>query len=206
MNLALLLFVKNPVLGTVKTRLAQTTGDEFALAAYRVLLTHTRKVTEAVDVTRYLFYASTINEHDEWSADRFEKRVQPNGNLGDRMRAAFEEVLAKHDAAIIIGSDCADLRPEHLERARTELTTHDAVIGPVFDGGYYLLGLKNPLPDVFSGIEWSTETVFRETARRLVELERTFATLPTLHDVDYEEDWVRTGWTVEEDDLPKSPR
>ena len=204
MNIALLIFIKNPVLGTVKTRLAKTTSDAFALAAYRKLLAHTRTVARTFDGTRYLFYANEITERDDWSVEHFEKRVQPTGDLGTRMRTAFEAVLKQHDAAIIVGSDCADLRPAHLERARTELNTHDAVVGPVFDGGYYLLGLKHPLPDVFSGIEWSTETVFRETARRLVELERTFATLPTLHDVDYEEDWVRTGWTLTPEDASPS--
>ena len=189
MNRALLIFIKNPIVGTVKTRIAKTAGDARALEIYRQLLDHTRSVAQSVKATRYLFYGSFIDENDDWSPAHFHKRLQSPGSLGHRMQIGFETVLAEHDCAVVIGSDCAELSAAHLESAFQELESHDAVLGPVYDGGYYLLGLKSPLPDVFSDMAWSTETVFRETCRRLADHNRPFATLNTLTDIDHEADW-----------------
>lgn len=154
-------------------------------------------MTESVEAARYLFYGSFIDAEDNWSSDRYEKRLQVSGDLGDRLRAGFEEVLAQHDRALVIGSDCAAITPQIIERAIRELDTHDAVIGPVTDGGYYLLGLKNPLPDVFSSINWSTETVFAETATALIRHGLTFATLSVLTDIDHESDWEESGLSLD---------
>ncbi|MBL7726081.1 MAG: glycosyltransferase, partial [Dinghuibacter sp.] len=122
---ALIIFIRNPILGKVKTRLAADTGNEQALDIYRELLRHTRETAAAVQCTRYLFYSDFINENDEWPATLFQKRVQSGNNLGERMYQAFAEVLATHPSAVIIGSDCYALRPEHIATALEQLTNND---------------------------------------------------------------------------------
>ena len=70
------------------------------------------------------------------------------------------------------------------------LETHDVVLGPTFDGGYYLLGMNGYYPSLFDNINWSTETVFLETVNNTEQLQLTYAILPTLNDIDTESDWV----------------
>ena len=113
---ALILFIKNPEKGKVKTRLAKTVGDDQALAIYKALLEHTRTLTLPVDATRFLFYSNQINQEDNWSSKNFQKEVQNNGDLGDRMKAAFAKAFEQHDQVLIIGSDCASLTSEILKR------------------------------------------------------------------------------------------
>ena len=194
---ALLIFIKNPELGTAKTRLAKTVGDERALRIYRELLRHTREVATEVNAERYLYYSKFVDTTDDWLAANFNKALQPEGNLGTRMQTAFAAVLAQHDRAVIVGSDCATLTPEIVEQAFTALNTHDAVLGPAADGGYYLLGLKDLSVDVFSDMVWSVDTVAEVTRQRLADAGKTVAELVELSDIDTEADWVRYGWEVE---------
>lgn len=188
---ALLIFIRNPELGKVKTRLAQDLGDLEALRIYNTLLSHTRQVTLAVDAHRLLFYSDFIDRNDEWPARRFDKHLQPKGDLGQRMQQAFEMALQTHEGAVIIGSDCPELTPAILHEAQDQLQQHDFVIGPAADGGYYLLGMRQLAPTLFQDMTWSTENVFEETIRRIEALHASYHTLPTLSDVDYAEDWER---------------
>lgn len=187
---ALIIFVRKPALGKVKTRLAATIGDAAALDAYLHMLAHTRAVALACDCERYLFYAGDIDEEDAWSSTDFKKYLQADGDLGARMRAAFQQVFSEgHDKALIIGSDCLDLRPSHLSQAYRLLALHEAVLGPASDGGYYLLGLRADIPALFAGIPWSTETVLRDTLAVLNGQGRSYALAETLHDIDTEADY-----------------
>jgi len=194
---ALLIFIKNPEKGKVKTRLARTVGDEQALRIYYVLLGHTRKVALAVSAHRFLFYSQFIDAEDAWPSKNFQKRVQEGSDLGVRMDHAFTTVLDAHSKAVIIGSDCASLRSEIVERAFSELDRHDFVMGPATDGGYYLLGMKAPAPYVFSNMEWSVKTVASETLRRIKEHGQSCFLLPELSDIDHAEDWQKYGWELE---------
>lgn len=187
---ALIIFVRKPELGKVKTRLAATIGDEAALAAYRAMLAHTREVALATDCERYLFYAGAVEADDEWDPQHFRKFLQADGDLGARMRAAFQQVFAEgHDKALIIGSDCLDLRPSHLSFAYRSLAISPVVIGPARDGGYYLLGLREDIPALFKGIQWSTDQVLMQTLAVLDALQRSYSLGETLHDIDTEADW-----------------
>lgn len=190
---ALLIFIRNPELGKVKTRLARDLGNEEALRIYRELLTHTRRVAESVPANRYLYYSDFIDEQDEWSAGQFRKLLQPQGDLGERMLSAFELALDENDTAVIVGSDCPGLNTGLLQTAFEQLQNHDFVIGPALDGGYYLLGMQKVYPGVFLDMTWSTANVFRETTRRIEALGATYFTLPPLSDIDYAEDWERYG-------------
>ncbi len=193
---ALIIFIRNPELGKVKTRLAKSVGDEKALEIYKSLLAYTRSTVLQLDVNRLLFYADRINNEDEWSSDAFVKYAQVNEGLGGRMNHAFEQALENHEKAVIVGSDIPGINPEILQQAFHHLDEHDFVIGPAFDGGYYLLGMKSPTPELFENMEWSTAFVFEQTVDRMRGLGKTWFELPTLSDVDYLEDWEKYGWEL----------
>lgn len=190
-NRALLLFVRNPEKGKVKTRLAQDLGDDKALEIYLELLNITRAVAVTVPAERFLFYSNFIPQSDDWPEVQFQKHLQANGDLGSRMEAAFQLALEAHQKAVIIGSDCPELSPAIIEQAFAQLDDFDAVLGPANDGGYYLLGLKTVIPDVFREMVWSTELVLAETLARLDAAGKSYALLPELSDVDHGEDWER---------------
>ncbi len=193
---ALILFIKNPEKGKVKTRLAKTVGDDRALAIYKALLEHTRTLTLPVDATRFLFYSNQINHEDDWSPDNFQKEVQNNGDLGDRMKAAFAKAFEQHDQVLIIGSDCASLTTEIVKEGFEKLANHDFVFGPAMDGGYYLLGMNEYTPALFEEMPWSTESVAKITLDRIKAMGKSCFLLKELSDIDFEEDWEKWGWEI----------
>lgn len=192
---ALIIFVKNPVAGKTKTRLAKDVGNDRALAIYHSLLDYTRTVCSMVDADRFLFYSDQIVD-DKWPASHFIKEVQHGDNLGARMGNAFEHVLKKHDKVLIIGSDCPQLDLMTISNAYQQLESHDYVIGPSVDGGYYLFGMKAYSANVFHDIEWSTESVLSQTIDRIQQENKTHSLLQELSDVDYKEDWEKYGWDL----------
>lgn len=189
---SLIIFVRSPKLGKVKTRLAKAVGDQEALSIYIRLLTHTREVAEQVDATRHLFYSDEIIE-DEWSTDYFQKALQADGDLGVKMQHAMSTALKTSNKAIIIGSDCAQLNSSLIVSAYEALDQHDVVIGPTYDGGYYLLGVKKVHKELFEDMTWSVESVFDETVRRITNKGLSYSTLDKLSDIDYKEDWDKYG-------------
>lgn len=195
MSNGLLTFIKNPIKGKAKTRLAATVGDDEALRIYKELLKHTRQIATNIPVNRYLFYAFFIDKNDDWSNDDFQKFLQIDGGLGDKMKDGFQKVFADgNQKVIIIGSDCASLTPEIVLDAFQQLDNHDFVIGPADDGGYYLLGMNSFEPTVFDHVTWSTETVLSQTITNIKTLNKNHALLTVLSDIDYEEDWKKHGW------------
>ncbi len=180
----LLIFTRNPELGKVKTRLAKDVGDTKALAIYKFLLEHTVLVTKDLDATKQVHYSVKIRENDLWDTSIYDKKQQQGSDLGGRMQNAFEQGFKEgYQRIIIIGSDLYDLSQEDLENAFAQLENHDTVIGPALDGGYYLLGLKNLIPEVFSNKVWGTDTVLQST---LTDLQKyTTAILAPRNDVDY---------------------
>ena len=177
--------------GKVKTRLARTVGDTEALRIYRLLLARTQVAALQIKVRRFVFYSDFI-EQDSWLSKFFGKYVQQGADLGERMENAFETAFKSGATkALIIGSDCPELTGEILKQAFDALDHRDFVIGPVPDGGYYLLGMKQLEPSLFYDIAWSTETVRSTTVERIRVLRKTYALLPVLSDVDTEEDWNR---------------
>ena len=187
----LIIFIKNPKLGKVKTRLAVTVGDEKALSIYKKLLDFTQKLAISLPCERLLFYSDEIETNDNWSDIFFQKNKQHGNDLGERMKNAFQKTLLTSKKAVIIGSDCAELTKEILENAFDALEKNDFVIGPAEDGGYYLIGMNYFEPSVFENINWSTEEVLPKTLEKIAHLERKVALLPTLSDTDNEEDWKK---------------
>ena len=193
MKQALIIFVRNPVLGKVKTRLAATIGDEKALDIYKQLLQHTFNIWSQVKAEKYIFYHEEIMEDDIWNAADFYKRLQVSTDLGDKMKAAFQELFnAGYKKIIIIGSDCLQLSPAIIESGYSMLQEKDAVIGPAKDGGYYLLGLRAMHEFIFENKKWSTASVFSQTLRELKQQQLSTGLLQELTDVDTEEDWLKS--------------
>ena len=193
----LLLFIKNPELGKVKTRIAETAGAEHALQIYLELLRHTREIALPVDAQKLLFYSDFVNEADDWASDDFQKLLQQGADLGDRMQRAFNLAFSfSASKAVIIGSDCASLTSEIIETAFQKLEEYPFVLGPAMDGGYYLLGMNAYQPEVFNNIEWSTEAVLPATLERIQQLQKDYFLLPELPDIDYESDWEKYGWKI----------
>jgi len=188
---ALIILFKNPLPGKVKTRIAKDLGDTKALEVYHKLLSHTLSITKELPVKKYLYYGFFIDEKDQWESEVYQKRLQVPGDLGDRMYIAFQEVLLNHDRVVIIGSDCIELSSKILLEAFDSLKKNDFVIGPTFDGGYYLLGMNAFRPEVLQDISWSSEKVYTQTISKIESLGLSFASLRKLHDVDYIEDCER---------------
>lgn len=183
----LLIFTRNPELGKVKTRLAKGVGEQAALTIYKQLLAHTHEQVHSLQVTKRVGYSDRMGEQDIWENDVYEKFVQEGADLGKRMEAAFQQAAAENfQKVIIIGSDLYDLRTTHLEEAFKALDTHDAVIGPALDGGYYLFGLRTVVPAVFHNKAWGTETVLQDTKDDLKHVSVYY--LETLNDIDHAED------------------
>lgn len=193
MSPALIIFVRTPVLGKVKTRLAASVGDHEALRIYRLLQNWTKEVATSCSCKKYLFYAGDIDQQDIWDQTTFVKKLQSGATLGDRMKSAFQQVLASHDKVVIIGSDCAQLREKHVEKAFENLESSDIVIGPAMDGGYYLLGMTKSHEELFSDIPWSTDQVANITITKAKKLGLTISHLETLSDIDTYEDWKKYG-------------
>lgn len=197
---ALLLFIKNPIPGKTKTRLAKDVGNEMALKMYHQLTDWTREQALGLTATdRYLYYSNEVTAGDAWLAQDFYKRLQHPGDLGERMldgfRIAFEE---GYDKVVIIGSDCPGIDTDYLNEAFVALDDHDVVIGPALDGGYTLLGMSTFTPTLFKNIAWSTSEVLPATLARAAAAGRSVHQLRPLSDVDYLADWLGYGWALPE--------
>lgn len=181
----LIVFIKNPKLGKVKTRLAESIGDEKALKIYNVLLDHTLRISNLVQVDKAIYYSDFIPASDHFQKSGFKQFLQRGNNLGERMSDAFRTQFIKgYDQIILIGSDCYDLDDDHLNEAFQMLEQNDLVVGPAKDGGYYLIGMKEHHPDLFLDIAWSTSTVFEETKSIAERLNLNLVALPVLSDID----------------------
>jgi hypothetical protein len=185
------IFIKNPRLGYVKTRLAATLGNEEALRIYHFLLNKTRAAVLQTHAERLLWYSDTIAENDDWDNAHFYKKVQESGDLGERMYGAFQAAFAEGATkVIIVGSDCPELNGDLLHKALEALEQHDFVLGPTPDGGYYLLGMNQLHQEVFQDIAWSTDAVYATTAAIIKRLGCTKFDLVPLSDIDNEADWL----------------
>jgi rSAM/selenodomain-associated transferase 1 len=191
------LFGKQPVPGTVKTRLAAVFGPEFAAAAYAAMLFDLLDAWGsdrflALGGRRVLVYAP--EDAGPWFdprvPDAFALQPQTEGDLGQRMRAFFTgEIEQGARRVIVIGSDSPTLDPTIVISAFLCLEGRDVVLGPATDGGYYLVGCRGAVPPIFGEIAWGTADVLGQTIDRLRDTGLSLAVLPPWYDVDTPEDW-----------------
>ena len=190
---AVIIFVRNPELGKVKTRLAATVGDEEALNIYALLLNHTMQEAGKVAADKFVYYHQQITIDDIWNVNEFYKKLQTGESLGDKMKAAFDEIFKLgYNKIMIIGSDCLQLNSTIINAGFGLLDEHDTVIGPAKDGGYYLLGMKKNYGFLFDNKTWSTESVFDESMKDMQQHHLSTGLLPLLTDVDTEADWIES--------------
>ena len=183
----ILIFTRNPKLGKCKTRLAKTIGDENALIIYKMLLQHTANVVEKLSCDKAVYYSVKVRTTDIWDNNLYQKHQQHGIDLGQRMYNAFSDSFEKgYEKVLIIGSDLYDLKPKHIQEAFDKLNTHDVVIGPAQDGGYYLLGMKKLQSNIFENKHWGTDTVRATTLNDL--RSQKVAQLEVLNDIDIYED------------------
>jgi hypothetical protein len=180
-----IIFVKAPVAGRVKTRLARDLGPARAAALFRCLTRQTiaeaaksaRRTILAIDPPTAMRGFSTV-----WPP-RLKRRPQARGDLGARMAAAFAS--APKGPIVIIGADAPGLRVRHLRRAFRALAANDAVFGPTDDGGYWLVGLsgRRAATDILRDVRWSTRHALNDSAASLPKSFRT-ALVDRLRDID----------------------
>ncbi len=184
----LMIFVRNPRLGAVKTRLAKAIGDRKALSVYRVLLEQTRSVALDMETDRAIFYTEEVEGNDLFDPSAFQKYQQRGADLGERMAGAFRFAFDQgYQRVVIMGSDCIELTSGILREAFRHLHSRSVVLGPARDGGYYLLGM-NQYIDLFRNKAWSTENVFLDTLSEVKAGGHSYALMPTLSDLDDLED------------------
>ncbi len=185
----LIIFYRNPTLGKVKTRLARTLGDAKALAVYLHLAAHTKSITEDLATDKAVYYSDYVDTEDNWDNLTYKKYLQSGNNLGQKMLHAFQESFALGYRSIcLIGTDCFELSLGVLEEAFDNLRSRDVVIGPAYDGGYYLLGMNAPHAEFFENKLWSTNSVYAATVADFATKGLRYYQLPMLTDVDEEKD------------------
>ena len=184
MKRAVIVFQKSPEEGKVKTRLAKDIGHKKATDIYIFLLTHTHQQVQKVDADVFVYFQGGINEN-YMVLPRYYLAHQEEGDLGKKMEAAFSEVFNYgYREVLIIGSDCFELDSEIIEEGFGSLATHDLVIGPAVDGGYYLLGMKKLNSSLFRNMPWSTSSIAELTFSEASSQGMSIYKLPILRDVD----------------------
>jgi rSAM/selenodomain-associated transferase 1 len=184
----LVVFVKNPVPGTVKTRLTPALTPEQAAAVYRAFVKDVLRQGERIPVdARVLAFAPADARRAVavLASHSWQLAPQADTDLGGRMAAAADRRFrAGAERVVIIGTDAPTLPDEHLRQAFDLLRATDVVLGPSTDGGYYLVGLSGPRPDVFHEVDWSTGRVLRQTVDRIQAANLRLGLLPPWYDVD----------------------
>ena len=185
----LMVFVRNLEKGKVKTRLAAGVGDDRALEIYKELLEYTKSVISQLDFDISVHYSNYVDTADIWENNRYRKLLQSGNDLGACMLNAFSLAFQKgYRKVAIIGSDCAEITKEIIEDAFLNLDKNPCGFGPAVDGGYYLLAKSRLIPQLFSNKVWSKENVLLDSLNDLKSLEIPYSLLPTLSDIDTEED------------------
>lgn len=183
----LIVFAKNIVLGKVKTRLAKSVGNEEAFNVYVHLVKITECESKKMENCDVHIHFSDVILKALWPDQQ--KFVQTGNDLGERMMNAFDQSFKMgYNRVIGIGSDLPDLTSEVMEQGLKALESNDTVFGPSEDGGYYLIGMNQMIPNIFIDKAWSTESLLTDTKKELKELGYSCALLEELNDVDTIED------------------
>jgi hypothetical protein len=188
----LIVFVKNIILGKVKTRLAKTIGDVGAFNIYSELFAITERASQKVAVDRHIYFSDVIIP-SKWEKDQ--KFVQEGEDLGKRMQQAFEYGFENgYENIILIGSDLPNISEEIITSGFKQLENHEVVFGPAHDGGYYLIGLSAMNSSIFRNKPWSQSTLLDVTLQELSEQQASISLLKSLNDIDTFEDLIQSDF------------
>ena len=189
----ILIFVKYPTDGKIKTRLAQDLGGLIVREIYKRFVEDLVDMLDGLGVDVEIFFdpPDARQQFGQWLGSERKFLAQAGDDLGQRMRNAFLHAFSKdYKRVVIIGSDSPDLPSGFIERGLERLNDNDAVVGPSSDGGYYLIGFSDEgfLNEAFEDILWSSEDVCRVTIEKLDKHKRKLDVLEQWHDVDTLED------------------
>ena len=187
----LIIFTRYPEAKKTKTRLIPVLGAEGAANLHRQLTeTIITQVKELQEVLIEVHFTGGNQQlMQAWLGENITYRQQTEGDLGKRMATAFQTAFNNGiEKAVIIGSDCPALNSQIITEAFAALSQHELVLGPATDGGYYLIGLKRLIPELFTGINWGTSEVLQQTVAIAENLKLAVSYLTTLSDVDRPED------------------
>jgi len=189
LNSCILIFVKTPQPGRVKSRLARTIGEVHATELYKRFVLDILERLSDLDCAVQIWFTpgEQAARLQEWLGSVWSYQPQVGADLGARLGHAFQSAFAQgYERVVAIGSDSPDLPLVFLQSALLALENHDAVLGPSADGGYYTIGFRASrfLPAVFEDIPWSTKAVLATTLARLRQFQRTLLELPVWYDVD----------------------
>jgi len=191
-NNLLIVFVKNIILGKVKTRLAKTIGDVGAFNIYYELFSITEKASQKVDVDRHIYFSDVIIP-SKWEGDN--KFVQEGEDLGIRMRNAFQNGFEEgYENVILIGSDLPNISKEIIDTGFDALQNNDITFGPAEDGGYYLIGMSKMNTSIFENKPWSQSELLAVTLKQLKEQQQSVGFIKTLNDIDTFEDLIASDF------------
>jgi rSAM/selenodomain-associated transferase 2/rSAM/selenodomain-associated transferase 1 len=193
------MLVRYPRLGEVKTRIAAEYGDDAALELHDLLARRTLRLLLALQANgearaEVRCDAAFNGAAREWLGKGPAYRYQGDGDLGAKLAFAFATAFrGGEERAVVVGGDCAALQASHLRAAFSALDTHDCVLGPAEDGGYYLIGLRRSAADratgaLFANMPWGSSEVLAQTLNAAEHAGITAAQLETLPDVDRPED------------------
>ena len=192
-DIRIAVFLKAPILGFVKSRLAKEIGTEKALEAYIELAEQTLKSLEPFrNVTLCVTPDDAMEGLQPWTKPHWKCQPQGSGDLGDRIKRAFATLFNQDPSPILLtGSDCPYMKARDLQQARLLLQKSDLVLGPSRDGGYWLIGLNKPQDCLFSRIEWSTTEVLKQTLEIAKRNNLKHQLLRELEDIDDLDAWNR---------------
>jgi rSAM/selenodomain-associated transferase 1 len=187
MRRCLMIVVKEPVVGQVKTRLAASVGAAYALALYEAFVADTiaaARTVPDVDVG-LVFWPPSAHAYFRTLYPHAVLFPQRGADLGERLLSGFEQAhAAGYERCVIMSSDSPNLPALYLRYAFEALERVPVVLGPCEDGGYYLIGGHTPEPALFQDIAWSTEVVYQQTVERTEGAGLELATLPPWYDID----------------------
>ena len=188
------IFAKAPIEGFVKTRLAEKMGKAAALLVHQrlcnAMIHRVQASTTAVRQAEIWVATPTgmLPSMGECETGILPLRKQPEGDLGARMGLSIQQGLKQYHRVIIVGADAYSVDAHYLAQADHWLKSVDLVIGPAWDGGYVLIGMRRFIPELFVGIPWGTPRVLSETLLALRQLAVSFVLLPCRWDIDTLED------------------
>ncbi len=192
-KVTIVMMLKAPVAGEVKTRLAVSVGKEMALSIYRSLVE--RQIEEIPNDWNLEVHYTPVERKkmmEEWLGPFVALSPQEGEGLGDRLPTALDAAFFRNGGKVMaIGGDCPGLTSDVLGKASDALDQTDVVLGPAVDGGYTLIGMKRFHPELFTGISWGTDGVLGETIARLKGGNIPFFLLEELEDIDEYDSWLR---------------